>query len=106
MADRYCPYCGCDYVPENEDECPECGFRVPLDDLCPYCGGEVYPSDGDFCPTCGKQLSKYLESLTAEENGTADPVDNSIPDGFKRCPDCNALLPMRFGMCPFCEHEF
>ena len=64
MADRFCDYCGCDYVPDTEDECPECGFRVPLEKPCPFCGSDMYPSDGGFCPACGLQASAYPKQVT------------------------------------------
>jgi hypothetical protein len=71
MSDRFCPYCGCDYVPEDEDECPECGLDVPLDARCPFCGAEMFPRDHGFCPVCGLKASAYPKRMRISDEFVA-----------------------------------
>ncbi len=52
MADRMCWGCG-NNVPDNEDTCPWCGDKAPLEAKCPICGGDMYPSDHGICRRCG-----------------------------------------------------
>ncbi len=88
MADRFCPYCSCDYIPDTDDECPECGFRVPLEDPCPFCGSDMYPSDAGFCPTCGMMDSAYPERVTMADYYASLPVAErtATEEGTEKAP--------------------
>jgi uncharacterized membrane protein YvbJ len=64
---RFCDYCGCDYVEDWEDDCPECGSKVPLPQRCPYCGADMYPSYYNICHMCGHDVTKFWEEMTREK---------------------------------------
>lgn len=60
---RMCWGCGYDDVPDDEDECPNCGDKVPSG-RCPYCGEEMYPSYHHICKSCGRDERDFVVPYT------------------------------------------
>ena len=67
---RMCWGCGYD-VPDNEDECPNCGDKVPSG-KCPFCGEDMYPSYHHICRHCGRDDRPWMRP----ENWTINDADS------------------------------
>lgn len=55
---RMCWGCGYDVL-DNEDECPNCGDKVPSG-KCPFCGEDMYPSYHHICRHCGRDDRPWM----------------------------------------------
>lgn len=66
MNYRECPSCGYPYVPEDSDDCPECGSVMPAPAGCPFCGAPRYEGE-IYCYSCGYRLSAYPQRIREDE---------------------------------------